>query len=240
MTAPQFEALLAVQDLDTHLDQLRHRRATLPERAELAAAETEADRIESQLVAARAARDEVAARQTALEADLAQSEQRAETVSRRMYSGEVAASRDLSAMAADVEHQRARASDLEDQILALLEEREPFDGAVDALETERSSVAARIATAKEVLAGAEAVVDAEIADTDKRRTEATAGVPSDLLATYDRLRSRLQGVGAARLVGGRCDGCHLSLPATEVDRIRHLPDDALITCDQCGRILVRP
>lgn len=240
MTAPRYEALLAVQDLDTHLDQLRHRRATLPERAELAAAESEADRIDRQLVDARAARDEVAGRQGVLEADLAQSEQRAETVSRRMYSGEVAASRDLSAMAADVEHQRARASDLEDQILALLEEREPLDGAVDALETERSAVAARIAAAEEALAGAEAVVDAEIADTDKRRTEASVSVPPDLLATYDRLRTRLQGVGAARLVGGRCDGCHLSLPATEVDRIRHLPDDALITCDQCGRILVRP
>ena len=39
---------------------------------------------------------------------------------------------------------------------------------------------------------------------------------------------------------GRCGGCHLALPATEVDRVRKEPADALIRCEQCDRILVRP
>jgi len=45
-------------------------------------------------------------------------------------------------------------------------------------------------------------------------------------------------VGAARLVGDRCDGCHLTLPSVEVERIHHLSADALATCPQCDRILV--
>jgi predicted nucleic acid-binding Zn-ribbon protein len=45
-------------------------------------------------------------------------------------------------------------------------------------------------------------------------------------------------VAVARLVGNHCDGCHLTLPAMELDRIRHLPEDELVTCEQCGRILV--
>ncbi len=240
MTAPQFEALLAVQDLDTHLDQLRHRRATLAERAALSAAEADRERVQLQLTDAREARDEVARREAALEADLAASEQRAKTVSRRMYSGEVSATRELSAMAEDVEHQRARASDLEDRILALLEEREPLDAAVDALEAEMTALNGRVGAASDALAATESVVDAELDETGRQRSTAADAVAVELLATYDRIRSRLSGVGAARLVGGRCDGCHLSLPATELDRIRHLPDDALVTCDQCGRILVRP
>jgi predicted nucleic acid-binding Zn-ribbon protein len=32
----------------------------------------------------------------------------------------------------------------------------------------------------------------------------------------------------------------MKLPATEIDRIKHQPPDALVHCDQCGRILVRP
>jgi predicted nucleic acid-binding Zn-ribbon protein len=36
-----------------------------------------------------------------------------------------------------------------------------------------------------------------------------------------------------------CQACHLALPATEVDRIRHLPADALVRCEHCGAILVR-
>jgi predicted nucleic acid-binding Zn-ribbon protein len=36
-----------------------------------------------------------------------------------------------------------------------------------------------------------------------------------------------------------CQACHLGLPATEVDRIRHLPEDTLVRCEHCGAILVR-
>jgi predicted nucleic acid-binding Zn-ribbon protein len=64
-------------------------------------------------------------------------------------------------------------------------------------------------------------------------------VPADLTRLYDDLRRKLGGVGAARLVNGRCSGCHLTLPATELDRIRREPPEALIRCDQCGRVLVR-
>ena len=52
---------------------------------------------------------------------------------------------------------------------------------------------------------------------------AAATVPADLLARYERLRTTLAGTGAARLVGGSCSGCHLTLPAMEVDRIRKAP-----------------
>jgi predicted nucleic acid-binding Zn-ribbon protein len=46
-------------------------------------------------------------------------------------------------------------------------------------------------------------------------------------------------MGAARLIGGNCQACHLSLPATEVDRIRHMAPDAIARCEHCGAILVR-
>ena len=68
---------------------------------------------------------------------------------------------------------------------------------------------------------------------------AAAGVPPELLARYEALRAKLGGTGAARVVGGSCGGCHLVLPSMEVDRIKKAPPDAVITCDQCGRILVR-
>ncbi|MEZ5140978.1 MAG: C4-type zinc ribbon domain-containing protein [Acidimicrobiales bacterium] len=52
------------------------------------------------------------------------------------------------------------------------------------------------------------------------------------------MRSQLGGVAVARLHGGACGGCHLQLPAAEVDRIKHLPEDQLATCEECGRLLV--
>jgi predicted nucleic acid-binding Zn-ribbon protein len=59
------------------------------------------------------------------------------------------------------------------------------------------------------------------------------------LRLYEQIRTGNRGVGAARLVGMNCQACHLGLPATEVDRIRHLPADTLARCEHCGAILVR-
>ena len=51
-------------------------------------------------------------------------------------------------------------------------------------------------------------------------------IPEATMKLYEQIRASNRGVGAARLVGMNCQACHLGLPATEVDRIRHLPEDA--------------
>lgn len=239
MSAPQLEALLAVQELDTAIDRVRHRRATLPARAEVNALEVARRDLSSRRAQAAAARDAVASKQAALEADLTATEARREAVSKRLYGGEVSASRELQAMAADIDALTARASALEDGVLAALEEREPLDAALDGLDADDADLAGRLAAAQRAVADADAELAGEEEGLVASRAEAAAVVPADLLATYSRIRDRLGGVGAARLVGNRCGGCHLELPATELDRLRHQPEDAVVTCEQCGRILVR-
>jgi predicted nucleic acid-binding Zn-ribbon protein len=240
MSAPQYAALLAVQDLDTARDRVRHRRSHHPARTELAACDAADAAAAPRRVAAEARRDEAAGRQAQLEADLAATENRSTEVSKRLYGGEVSASRELQAMAADIEALKRRASDLEDAVLAVLEEREPLDAAVAELDAASAEVASRRAAAQQVLAVAEQELDAELAGLDQQRVAAAEVVPADLLATYDRIRVHLGGIGAAPLVGNHCGGCHLVLPSTELDRVKHAAPDALLTCEQCGRILVRP
>lgn len=239
MTRDQ-DALLALQDLDTAADRQRHRRVGLPERAELA-------KLEERLEAARAARREVAGRlaevagrQERLEADLAGAEARAAEISRRMASGEAGTGRDITALAASVDHLRSRISDLEDQVLATMEERSPLDEALAAIDSELVEVGERSAALRALIEREEAAIDAELQSLAGQRAAAAADIAAERLAGYERLRARLGGVAVARLVGSRCDGCHLTLPATELDRIKHLPREATVHCDQCGRILVRP
>jgi len=59
------------------------------------------------------------------------------------------------------------------------------------------------------------------------------------VARYERLRSKLGGVGVARLDGRQCTGCHLDLSPGELDLVRHAADDELVECPQCSRLLVR-
>jgi predicted nucleic acid-binding Zn-ribbon protein len=232
-------ALLVIQDHDTTLDQLRHRRATLPERAALNDLEDRIAKVDGSLGPARAGRDEVAGRQAALEAEVQRAEDRIAEVEKRLYGGTVSASRELTAMSEEVEHLKARKSSLEDQELEVMEEREPLDADVARLEAERVALSSQADDAADALVKAEAEVDREITAASAEREAAVSSVPPDLLAVYEKLRARLGGVGAARLVGSSCSGCHLVLPATELDRIKKSGPDALVYCDQCGRILVR-
>jgi uncharacterized protein len=237
---PVLEALLAVQDLDASLDRLRHRLSILPERAELTDLAARAAALEARRARTAAVRDEVSRREQGLEDELRTSEARAKEVERRLYSGEVSASRELQAMADDVAALRARSSDLEDRALEVLAEREPLDAEVAALDAELAEVGAAIAAARARLGQSEQAAAAELAGLEVERAEAAGAVPAGLFPEYDRLRARLGGVAVARLTGSRCDGCHLTLPATELDHLRRQPPDAVVTCDNCGRILVRP
>ncbi|MDQ3896364.1 MAG: C4-type zinc ribbon domain-containing protein [Actinomycetota bacterium] len=90
------------------------------------------------------------------------------------------------------------------------------------------------------MAEAQAAIDDDLASQLEARQASAASIPADLLSLYEQLRAHLDGVGAAPLVNGRCGGCHLALPATEVDRLRKEPPESLVRCDQCSRILVRP
>jgi len=236
--APDLAALLFLQDIDSRLDRERHRRAHLPERTELA----DLERQEAEAVASRAelavGLAEVVSRESAAERELKATEDRAAQVSGRLYGGSVTASRELQAMAGEVESLRKRASELEDRALELMEEREPLDAAVAQVDKVLAGLSERKSEVSARLARADAEAASGIAQLAEERRAAEEAVVPALRATYDRLRAKLDGVAVSRLVGGRCDGCHLTLPAVELDRIRHEPPGKLEYCDQCGRILV--
>ena len=234
----RFDGLLVVQEHDTTLDQLRHRRANLPERAELKDVEAKRAALAAERAEVAAARDDVAARQANYEKDIAASEQRIAEIDKRMYSGEVSASRDLQAMAHEIESIKARVSTLEDHALEAMDEREPLDAAVTELDERDAGFVALGVQLAEAIVEAEVEIDAEVAREVEARSSAASSVPDDLLADYERLRKRLGGIGAARLEHGTCMGCRMKLPATEIDRIKHQAADELVHCDQCGRILV--
>jgi hypothetical protein len=239
VSAAGLQALLAVQDRDTELDQLRHRRATLSQRAALAAAERELAEIDDRGGALVLERHALEERRQRLEAEVADLERRLNDLDRRMHSGEVTATRELSAMVDQTDAIKRRRSDLEDAELELMVALEPLDEELGTLEGRRVAVAASVDGLRAELAVAEVAIDTQLDEAAAAREKAAADVPGPMLATYDRIRQRLGGIGAARLVGASCGGCHLTLSATELDRIRREPPDALVTCDQCGRILVR-
>ena len=69
--------------------------------------------------------------------------------------------------------------------------------------------------------------------------ELSAQISPELISLYEKIRETQDGVGAARLAGDSCDGCHLKLNAAELEKIKSLPEDEVVRCEECRRVLIR-
>jgi hypothetical protein len=232
------DRLLAVQDLDTAITQLTHRRAALPERTGLTAVDAELQAVRAEEKEAMVRRDELLAAQRELESQIATLGQRREGIEQRMYAARGSSARDLQAMDEEVHHLAQRASALEEEQLVVMVDRDPIDAQLGILSVRRAPLEERATALRGEVSQGLSSIDAELATATTDRAELAATLPEALASQYEALRTRLKGTGAARLVGHRCDGCHLELSSVEVERIRALGEGDVATCEQCGRILV--
>jgi hypothetical protein len=238
MSSDQLEALLLVQEHDTARDRLRHRRATLPERAELEAQAAKLRDLEAQAREVGSRRDVVLADERRLDDEARSIGSKADEADKHLYSGSTNSPRELQAMQADVEMLRRQRSELEDQELEVMEAREVLDGEIAALDADAAVLRTDIDRLLGLIAAAEAEIDTELAEQDAAWAQQAESIPESLLADYQRRRAQNKGAGAARLVGTSCTACHLSIPSTEAEQIRKSDGATVAYCDNCGAILV--
>jgi predicted nucleic acid-binding Zn-ribbon protein len=166
---------------------------------------------------------------------------RAKDVETTLYSGTVRASKELTALQEEIRLHGVRQSELESRELDLLEEIDRADRAIAENRAAQARTHAELALLADALALAEQAIDAELAKLELARHGLLASIPSEIVVTYERLRTRerLLGRAAAALVEGSCGGCRMKLPVLEYNRMKSKPEDALLLCVHCGRILIR-
>ena len=236
----ELERLLEIQDLDTAADQLRHRLGHDETRAALAAGRTALSAIEAELAALQDERDTVRREQKRLELDAATFEEKVNKLDASLYSGTITAHKELEALQHEIGTLRSMQSEVEDRVLEQMELAEPLDARLVELARRRGVLEVDSEDKAVAVTIMEAEVGAELDVAVARRTELAAAIDPSLLATYEKIRGGPGGQGAARLApGGRCEGCHLSLPSAEYAEIKRAPADSVTTCPECGRILVR-
>jgi hypothetical protein len=218
---------------------LRHQRRTLPELAEITALQASRASFDAQRRDAQILVDDLTAEQLKVDADVEQVKTRRTRDRDRMDKGLITNPKDLERMQGELESLQRRITTLEDEELEVMARLE------DA-EKDLESFTAQVAAADERLAAVAAArdkklqaLDAELASLQSERRPAAEGLPAELLALYDKLRESKGGVGAAELRSRQCGGCRLTLDAHEIGEIRALPEDTVVRCEECQRILVR-
>lgn len=233
-------ALLKLQGIDTALDQLAYRRRTLPEAAHVAAVGAELAEKQAERVRARTLAADLGRAQRKADADVEQVRTRRARDQQRLDSGS-ASPKELESLSHEVETLARRQSDLEDVELEVMEQLEAATSQVEQFDRQIAELTEREQAARQQLADVTADLDGDRARQTALRGEAAAGIDGGLIELYEKIRAGANsaGIAAASLKDGRCSGCRVDLAAQDLSRLRGLPTDAVVRCDECRRILVR-
>jgi predicted nucleic acid-binding Zn-ribbon protein len=117
-----------------------------------------------------------------------------------------------------------RLEELEATLASIEAERGELDGRVEALTASREAEAGTVGTQRDALV--------------RDRATIAEALPADLVALYERQRSRY-GVGAALLLRGVSMGSNVKLTESDLAEIRRAAADDVVLCPDSGAILIR-
>ncbi|HEX7993348.1 MAG TPA: C4-type zinc ribbon domain-containing protein [Streptosporangiaceae bacterium] len=231
--------LLELADIDAELTRIEHRRRGLPEHAELERLEARDAELRDSIAALTAQNSDLKREQVKAEADVEQVRARIDRDRNRLDSGMVNSPRELENLQSEVQSLHRRQSDLEEVVLDVMERLETAQSTLTAATAEREQLATELTSVSAARDAALAELGEQSVKASDRRVEVGSAMPADLLDLYDKLRAQHGGVGAAALRLRRCQGCNLTLNTVDLNAIRAAPDDEVLRCEECRRILVR-
>lgn len=232
-------ALLDLQATDSTLAQLNHRRKSLPEHAKIEELQTRVAQLDGTRIEAATAVDDLTRDQRKADAEVELVKTRRARDEERLASGAITNPKDLASLQHELTALERRITTLEDEELEVMEALEEAQSALDAFQIELSNVQAELDETIAARDAAVAVLDEQIADAESERALSAMSVPDDLTNLYDKVRAQYGGLGAAALRAKKCEGCRLEINSADLRDLAALPDDEVLRCPECSRILVR-
>ncbi len=229
---------MALQALDSSLIQLDHKAKNLPV----------SKLLDEKIIAHATARDLCVAAETEKsdikhelsksEVDVEQVVSRIERDEKRLASGQ-GTPKELEQLQHELGSLAKRRAELEEIELEVMVRIEALDQRIASLSSERDALHEDvIKLSKEKDVALEEINRAKNA-TISERSALSGEIEPELLGLYEKIRSSADGIGAARLHAGQCQGCNLTINAADLSKINSLPDDDVVRCEECRRILVR-
>jgi predicted nucleic acid-binding Zn-ribbon protein len=237
----RLDPLLDIQELDVAAGRAREHSANLPERAAIPLLHAALSDVDQRLTSAESERSQIQSEEEILATEVSQIARDIESAEVERYSGKRLNQDEAAAHNESQQLLRDRKAAIEEREMELLEALEDVEARIDADRGARAGHLAEGERVNEAIRKAEAEVASELEALERDRSKLTSQIPAPLLGSYDRVRAqpRAGGRGAARLDDGRCGACRIKLPSHEKTKMMALPENALIQCPQCRRVLVR-
>jgi uncharacterized protein len=227
--------LAALQAVDSELDRLRRVAAELQARIADHAAIREMRAVRSAM-AASLQQQQLAQRR--YEGDSAGERLEIERREQRLSGPTIHTTHSYQATQTEIEQHTNRLRELEDALVAAMEDVELTTQQLHDLDAKLAAATAE--HQREVGGWREELraIEAAIAKQQEERARRLAPLPPGAQASYTRLRQQKGGRAIATLQGNICGACRVAVPPTTVFKAR--TGTAFVPCDNCGRLLYVP
>jgi predicted nucleic acid-binding Zn-ribbon protein len=234
----QQSLILELQSLDNEIMQANTKLKSLPEIEQLLHIDKRITTATDELAVVKAEADQIALELRRGEVDVETVTDRIKKDEARLASGN-ATPKELEQLQHEVGTLKKRQEHLEEIELEIMIRSDAIVARSNTLTTDLAS----LQTLKDEISGrlknATEEINKVIADKNTARNLVANQIEKPLLDLYEKIRGNGGGVGAAALVGNKCNGCNLAINAVEMERIKSLGKDELLRCEECRRILVR-
>jgi len=234
----QQNQILQLQIIDSEIMQANTKLKSLPEVEQLLHIDKRILTATEELATVKAEADQISLELRRGEADVETVTDRIKKDEARLSAG-TASPKELEQTQHEIETLKKRKLALEEIELEIMVRSEAVNERLQLLTTDLASLETLKSEINQRLTSATTEINLVILAKQKDRSELTPNIEKALLDLYEKIRGANSGVGAATLVGSKCNGCNLAINAVEMERIKNLAADELLRCEECRRILVR-
>ncbi len=230
----QLRALYELQAVDMKITSATSKIASLTGskelRAKYSAAKLALDKADKALAAYEAeVRD--------CELQLKSIEEKRNNFQKRLYSGAITNPKELSSTEKEIEMLKAKQGELDERTLELYDLVEKAKEKVETSKNITQTVETQARKAIKFENTEKARLEEELVELNKlREAEMSNITDKQLLSKYEAIRKHSGSTGMARVVDGRCEGCHVAITSYTITNL--IKDSQVEMCENCGRILL--
>jgi predicted nucleic acid-binding Zn-ribbon protein len=227
----QLLLLIALQECDSQLVKMTGKKKDLPEKINRLDEKFRAFKEEIELNKRKY--DEVKVRHAENESKIKKLNESMVKTKERML--EVKNNKEYQAMLKEIETAETARGDIETDIIKILDEMDKLSVGVKKNQTILDEYTKKYEEEKKSLENDLNSIDTDFITWEQKGSKLKKKVPAELLARYERIRNRNNGVGVISVWKAVCNGCHMNIPPQLYNELQKSTE--LLSCPNCNRIM---
>jgi predicted nucleic acid-binding Zn-ribbon protein len=223
--------LVKLQECDSQLVSLSLKKIKLPEK--IAKLEEEFHLFRSGIEQNKRKYDELKARHIESENKIKKINEGMVKTKERLL--EVKNNKEYQAILKEIEIAESSRGDIETEIISILEELDKLSILVKKDEEILGQHRNEYEVEKKIIETDLSTIDADTASWEQKRADLKKDVSAEILARYEKVKKRNNGVGVISVWKQVCNGCHMNIPPQLYNELQKTTE--LLSCPNCNRIM---